>query len=87
MRLEILGELSIRCIAFAAGGVCREQWRLAEVWFLPAAVPPHKQGQIDDRRAERIEMLELAIAAMRRSGYARRVETGGVNYSVDTLSD
>ena len=24
---------------------CREQCRLDQVWFLPAAVPPHKQAR------------------------------------------
>ncbi len=41
---------------------CREQGRLDEVWFVPAASPPHKQGQKLTAFAQRVEMLALAIA-------------------------
>ena len=41
---------------------CREQLRLDQVWFLPAAVPPHKQERdAGARPSQRVEMLELAI--------------------------
>lgn len=66
---------------------CREQLGLDEVWFLPAAVPPHKQQfQLTSGQA-RIEMLGLAIGgheAFRVSTY--EVERGGVNYTVDSLA-
>lgn len=66
---------------------CREQARLDQVWFLPSAVPPHKQEQQLAPAAHRVEMLQLAIA-----GYAAfsvctfEVDRGGVNYTVDTLA-
>jgi nicotinate-nucleotide adenylyltransferase len=66
---------------------CREVCRLDQVWFLPAAIPPHKQQQELAPGAQRVEMLELAIA-----GHAAfqvcpyEVHRGGVNYSVDTLA-
>ena len=41
---------------------CREQCRLDAVWFLPTAVPPHKQQRVLTPAPQRIEMLELAIA-------------------------
>src|SRR5262249_18483720 len=41
---------------------CREQGRLDQVWFVPAASPPHKQGQTLTPFAQRVEMLALAIA-------------------------
>jgi nicotinate-nucleotide adenylyltransferase len=65
---------------------CREACRLDQVWFLPAAVPPHKQGQELAPGHQRIEMLELAIAgnpAFRVEHY--EVRRGDVNYTVDTL--
>ena len=40
---------------------CREQLGLGQVWFLPAAVPPHKQRRQLAPAAERVEMIELAI--------------------------
>jgi len=66
---------------------CREQLRLDEVWFLPAAVPPHKQDGELTSGAARIEMLELAISgheAFRVSTY--EVQRGGVNFTVDSLA-
>ncbi len=41
---------------------CREQGRLDQVWFVPAASPPHKQGQALTPFAQRVEMLALALA-------------------------
>jgi nicotinate-nucleotide adenylyltransferase len=41
---------------------CREQGRLDQVWFLPAARPPHKLEQELTPFAQRVEMLHLAIA-------------------------
>ena len=66
---------------------CREQCRLDAVWFLPAAVPPHKQDRELTPAPQRIEMLELAIAGNPAFAVCRyEVDRGGVNYTVDTLS-
>jgi nicotinate-nucleotide adenylyltransferase len=66
---------------------CREQCRLDAVWFLPAAVPPHKQQRKLTPAANRIEMLELAIAAQPAFAVSRyETDRGGVNYTVDTLT-
>jgi nicotinate-nucleotide adenylyltransferase len=64
----------------------REQLRLDEVWFMPAATPPHKRDRELTSAKQRVEMLELAIAG----NEAFRVSTleldrGGVSYTVDTL--
>ena len=65
---------------------CREQCRLDRVWFLPAAVPPHKQGRQLTPAAVRIEMLQLAIAGHEAFAVDRyEVDRGGVSYTVDTL--
>jgi nicotinate-nucleotide adenylyltransferase len=66
---------------------CREQCRLDAVWFLPAAVPPHKQGRELTPAADRIEMLELATAGNPAFSVCRyEIDRGGVNYTVDTLA-
>jgi nicotinate-nucleotide adenylyltransferase len=66
---------------------CREQCRLDEVWFLPAAVPPHKQGRELTSAAQRIEMLELATAGNPAFSVCRyEIDRGGVSYTVDTLA-
>ena len=66
---------------------CRQQCRLDEVRFLPAAVPPHKQN-CDLTPAEgRIEMLELAVAGHSAFSVCRyEIDRGGVNYTADTLA-
>ncbi len=66
---------------------CREQCRLDAVWFLPAAVPPHKQDRELTPAVQRIEMLELAIAGNPAFSACRyETDRGGVNYTVDTLA-
>ena len=65
---------------------CREQCGLERVWFLPAAVPPHKQQRQTTPAAARIEMLELAIAGNEAFSVSRyEVDRGGISYTVDTL--
>jgi nicotinate-nucleotide adenylyltransferase len=65
---------------------CREQLELDAVWFIPAAVNPHKQGIHATPANHRMGMLELALA-----GYAAfrvsdvELARGGTSYTVDTL--
>ncbi len=66
---------------------CREQCQLDQVWFVPAAVPPHKQGRELAPSEARIEMLELAISGHPSFAVSRfEADRGGVNYTVDTLT-
>jgi nicotinate-nucleotide adenylyltransferase len=66
---------------------CREQLRLDQVWFLPAAVPPHKQERTLAPAVARAEMLELAIGGHPAFVVCRHeIERGGVNFTADTLS-
>jgi nicotinate-nucleotide adenylyltransferase len=65
---------------------CREQGMLDEVWFLPAAVPPHKQQRQSAPAEDRLAMLQLAIGGHEAFRICRlEIERGGVNYTVDTL--
>lgn len=67
---------------------CREQCHLDDVWFMPAAVPPHKQRHDLTPARQRIEMLELAIGGHEAFAVSRlEVERGGVSYTVDTLTE
>ncbi len=66
----------------------REQGRLDEVWFVPAAHPPHKDEPTLTRFEQRVEMLALAIAG----NAAFRIdelekERPGPSYTVDTLAE
>ena len=66
---------------------CRQQCRLDQVWFLPAAVPPHKQDRELTPAEARIEMLELAVGGNSALAVSRHeVDRGGVSYTVDTLA-
>ena len=65
---------------------CREQARLDEVWFVPAAVQPFKQRGPVASDADRVAMLRLAIEG--REGLrvsTIEIDRGGVSYTVDTL--
>jgi nicotinate-nucleotide adenylyltransferase len=64
----------------------REQCKLEQVWFLPAAVPPHKMGRKLTSGEKRIEMIELAIGG--HPGFSvssYEIDRGGVSYTVQTL--
>lgn len=64
-----------------------EQCRLDQLWFVPAAVPPHKQATPISDAQPRIEMLELAIGGHPRMAVSRvEIERGGVSFTVDTLA-
>ena len=65
---------------------CREQLDLEAVWFLPAALPPHKLGRELTPAETRVEMLELAVGGLADFAVCRyEADRGGVNYTVDTL--
>lgn len=66
---------------------CREQARLDKVLFLPAAIPPHKQGRPLTEAPHRVEMLRLAIGGHPAFAISTdEIDRGGVSYTVDTLS-
>jgi nicotinate-nucleotide adenylyltransferase len=67
---------------------CREQARLDQVWFIPAARPPHKQERQLTLFDQRVEMLQLAVAG----NPSFRVDSlekdrPGPSYTADTLRE
>src|SRR5262245_26343708 len=67
---------------------CRESAQLDQVWFVPAAVSPHKQGHSVTVAAHRIQMLRLAIAGHSPFDVCDyEIARGGVSYTVDTLEE
>jgi nicotinate-nucleotide adenylyltransferase len=67
---------------------CRERCALDELWFVPAAVPPHKQDESITPGRQRAEMLELAVAGMPQFRVSRiELERSGTSYTVDTLAE
>lgn len=70
-----------------AAECCREQARLDRVLFMPAATPPHKQGQLLANAADRVAMLTLAVGGHEAFAVSTiEVDRGGVSYTVDTLA-
>lgn len=64
----------------------REQCALDAVWFVPAAISPHKQQRHPAAAEARSEMLRLAIGGQDTfSVYTGEIERGGVSYTVETL--
>jgi nicotinate-nucleotide adenylyltransferase len=67
---------------------CREQARLDQVWFIPAARPPHKQDQPLTPFTHRVEMLNLAIAGQTAFRVDELEKTRpGPSYTADTLNE
>ncbi|MBA4029948.1 MAG: nicotinic acid mononucleotide adenylyltransferase [Planctomyces sp.] len=65
---------------------CREQLSLDEVWFVPAAQPPHKPGRVILDPKHRIQMLKLAIVGMPHFRVEPiEIQRGEISYTVDTL--
>jgi len=65
---------------------CREQCPLDQVWFVPAAVSPHKTDARPAPAADRVAMLHLAIAGHEAFEiWTGEIDRGGVSYTVDTL--
>ena len=67
---------------------CREQAGLDQVWFVPAARPPHKRERALTPFGQRVEMLALAVA-----GHSAFVvseiekDRPGPSYTADTLTE
>jgi nicotinate-nucleotide adenylyltransferase len=67
---------------------CREQARLDEVWFVPAARPPHKLGAPPSPFDVRVEMLRLALADESKFRIdPLEGERAGPSYTADTLDE
>jgi len=65
---------------------CWDQLGLAEVLFVPAGDPPHKQHRGVAPAAQRVAMVERAIAGNPHFRLSRvDVDRPGLSYSVDTL--
>lgn len=65
----------------------REQAGLDRVLFVPASIPPHKQGHTLASASDRLAMLSLAIGGHERFAISSvELDRGGVSYTVDTLA-
>jgi len=62
-----------------------DQFRLDQVWFVPAAHPPHKSDQTGASYEDRCTMVELACQGDPRLVMSRLESGGGKSYSIDTI--
>ncbi|PTM59552.1 nicotinate-nucleotide adenylyltransferase [Desmospora activa] len=64
----------------------REAAGLDEVWFVPAARPPHKPTHIPATAEHRFQMVQLAVQEVTGFSVSRiELERPGVSYTVDTV--
>lgn len=64
----------------------RETQRLDEIRLVPSAVPPHKPNAGLSSAADRLHMVELAVAGVPgMRGWGIELERTGPSYTVDTL--
>ncbi len=61
------------------------QFHLDQVWFIPAAHPPHKSDQSGAPYEDRFRMTELACQADSRFVASRLEDGEGQSYSLDTV--
>jgi nicotinate-nucleotide adenylyltransferase len=61
------------------------QFHLDQVWFIPAAHPPHKSDHTGASYEDRFRMVELACQADPRFVASRLEEGASKSYSVDTV--
>lgn len=67
---------------------CREQCRLDQVWFMPAATAPHKLALGVSAAEHRVAMLELAVGGQESLRVSSlEIDRGGVSFTVDTLAE
>lgn len=72
----------------AAAEECRNRLGLDRVLFIPAGEPPHKRGRSVTSAADRVAMVELAIADNPGFELCRiEVDRCGPSYTADTLTE
>ena len=65
-----------------------ETFGLDRVYFIPAAVPPHKRGQTATPARDRLQMVRLAVAKNPKfSVSTAEISRAGVSYSIDTVRE
>lgn len=75
----------IHCAHLVVAREAADQFHLDQVWFVPAAHPPHKSDQSGASYEERFRMVELACQEDPRFGASRLEEGAHKSYTMDTL--
>lgn len=90
MKVGILGgtfdPIHIGHLLMAEQALC--WYDLDQVWFIPASIPPHKQGKSITAVHHRIEMVRRAIGHHPDFSIdTRECERAGPSYTIDTLRE
>jgi len=87
MRIALFGGTfdPIHCAHLTVAREAMEKFQLDQVWFLPAANPPHKTDQDGAHYEDRCRMVELAIRGNARWMLSRLEGGPGISYSIDTI--
>jgi nicotinate-nucleotide adenylyltransferase len=65
-----------------------ETFDLDRVYFIPAALPPHKRGQTTTPARDRLQMVRLAVAKNPKFTVSTvEISRAGVSYSIDTIRE
>ena len=65
-----------------------ETFALDRVYFIPAAVPPHKRGQTTTPARDRLQMVRLGVAKNPKfSVSTAELARAGISYSIDTIRE
>jgi nicotinate-nucleotide adenylyltransferase len=77
-------------LAVAKAALADPRFKLESIYFVPASVPPHKQGQPITSYADRLAMLQLALSEAKEKRFvASELEapnpSGVPNYSVNSV--
>jgi nicotinate-nucleotide adenylyltransferase len=87
LRLAIFGGTfdPIHNAHLAIARAAADRFNLDRILFVPAAHPPHKRGSTHAPFADRLRMIELAIAGDERFEASRLEEFTERSYSIDTI--
>lgn len=65
-----------------------ESFGLHKVYFIPAAVPPHKRGRTTTPAHHRLQMVRLAVAKNPKFAVSTvEIDRPGVSYSIETVRE
>jgi nicotinate-nucleotide adenylyltransferase len=87
MRLALFGGTfdPIHTAHFIVAREAADQFQLDQVWFIPAAHPPHKSDQTGAPYEDRCRMVELVCQADPRFIVSRLEQGSQKSYSIDTI--
>jgi nicotinate-nucleotide adenylyltransferase len=87
MRLALFGGTfdPIHCAHLTVAREAADEFHLDQVWFVPAAHPPHKTDQMSAPYEDRCKMVELACRGDQRLVLSRLESGEGKSYSIDTI--